>query len=155
MRCPKCGGKDAVKYGKACGKQRWRCKSCSCQFTTEEAHGHSLEEKLFAMTLLVSGLSMSAVGCLLGVSTQTVLRWKKSGLIDFEKIEKAVRFRKASGAGKIKLIRDGGLSLSDENLSGDGGSYLLKTELPSGVLVDIAVKRNAGKSVKEKSFAGA
>ena len=33
MKCPRCGSKDLQKKGKRLGKQRFRCKECSCSFT--------------------------------------------------------------------------------------------------------------------------
>ena len=140
MKCPKCGSEHAVKYGKACGKQRWKCKVCACQFTTEHSYAHSLEEKLFAMTLLVSGLSMNAVAGVLGVSTQTVLRWKNSGLIPSEKINKALRVRRAARSKKIKMVESKTSSGTEGNLKTEK-LYLSQIRLPSGVCVDIAVKK--------------
>lgn len=137
MKCPKCGSEHAVKYGRACGKQRWKCKVCACQFTTERSHAHSLEEKLFAMTLLVSGLSMNAVAGVLGVSTQTVLRWKNSGLIPSEKINKVLRVKRAAHSKKIRMIE----AEAKENLKTEK-LYLSQIRLPSGVCVDISVKKN-------------
>lgn len=141
MKCPKCNGNHSIKYGKACGKQRWQCKSCGCQFTSEHRHDHALEEKLFAMTLLVSGLSMHAVAGVLGVSTQTVMRWKRSGLIDSEKIDKALRIRAVSKTGKIRTIKNNGAVSETTDDFEFGDLYVLETRLPSGVRVDIAVKR--------------
>lgn len=143
MKCPKCGCELLVKYGKARGKQRWICKKCGCQFTKEQPYEHTLQEKMFAMMLLVSGLSMHAVAGILGISTQTVMRWKKSGLIDSEKIEKALRIRKVKKTGEIRTIKN---NVSYKESQKDDFEktelYLLETRLPSGIRVDIAVKRN-------------
>ena len=148
MKCPKCGEKQLVKYGKARGKQRWKCKKCGCQFTKERPHGYALEEKLFAMTLLVSGLSMHAVAGVLGVSAQTVMRWKRSGLIDSEKIVKAFKVRRINNSRKIKSVRNNIPLIETEDDFKQNEIYVLETRLPSGIRVDIAVKR------KNKSLQG-
>ena len=77
MKCPKCGCEKSVKYGTARGRQRFKCAECGCQFTRETSRVRSLDEKWLAMTLLVSGLSMTAAAKALGVSVQSVMRWKK------------------------------------------------------------------------------
>lgn len=59
MKCPKCSSQTVIKYGRARGRQRYKCKDCGSQFTVERPRARSLEEKLFAMSLLVSGLSMT------------------------------------------------------------------------------------------------
>ncbi|MBR1777157.1 MAG: IS1 family transposase [Alphaproteobacteria bacterium] len=141
MKCPKCSAKHIVKYGKARGKQRFRCHGCGYQFTSEQMHAHALEERLFAMTLLASGLSMHAVGKVLGVSAQTILRWKRSGLVNSDKISKALRVRMVLRSGKVKTIKDNEPSLEEEDDFVSGDLYVLETRLPSGVRVDIAVKR--------------
>ena len=33
MKCPRCGSEDLQKKGKRAGRQRFRCKTCSCSFT--------------------------------------------------------------------------------------------------------------------------
>ena len=141
MKCPKCGEKQSVKYGKACGKQRWKCKKCGCQFTKEQPHGYALEEKLFAMTLLVSGLSMHAVAGVLGVSVQTIMRWKNSDLINSEKIVKALKVRRINNSHKVKTIRNNIPLIETEDDFKQNEIYVLETRLPSGLRVDIAVKR--------------
>lgn len=141
MKCPKCGGNQSVRYGKARQKQRYKCKFCGCQFTAERLRSYTLEDKLFAMTLLASGLSMHAVAGIFGVSVQSVMRWKKSGLIDSEKIDKALRVRKLSRSGKIKLIKDNAPFLEGKDDFETGELYLFETRLPSGVRVDFAVKK--------------
>lgn len=144
MKCPKCGEETAVKYGKARGKQRFRCKSCGCQFTRESPYARSLDEKWLAMTLLVSGLSMTATAKALGVSAQSVMRWKNSGQFMSDDVIKAIRVRKVSKTGKVKLIKD--------NVVSDGAEvddfryndlYVLETRLDSGLRVDFAIRRKA------------
>ena len=45
MQCPKCGSKERVKSGFMNGKQRYKCKSCKCNFTQSNQRGASQENK--------------------------------------------------------------------------------------------------------------
>jgi insertion element IS1 protein InsB len=73
--CPACGGATLIRPGHACGRQRWRCKSCGRQFTRTEPRGMPAATKREAVGLYCAGLSMSAIGRRLGVSAQSVMRW--------------------------------------------------------------------------------
>ena len=144
MKCPKCGCEQSTKYGKARGKQRYKCAACGCQFTRETPRARSLDEKWLAMTLLVSGLSMTAVAKALGVSAQSVMRWKKSGKYLTDDVVKALRVRKVSKAGKVKVIKDNTASESPEDDDFRYNDlYVLETRLDSGVRVDIAIRKKA------------
>ncbi len=143
MKCPKCSSQTAVKYGRARGRQRYKCKNCGCQFTVERPRARSLEEKLFAMSLLVSGLSMTAVAKALGVSVQSIMRWKNSGLIISDKVVKALRVRKVLRSGKVKIVKDNEPQQQEVDDFQYGDVYSLETRLPSGIRVDIIIKRKA------------
>jgi len=78
VACPACGGAVLIRSGHACGRQRWRCKSCSRQFTRTAPRGKPLAMKLEAVSLYCTGLSLNAIGRRLGVSTQSVLRWVRN-----------------------------------------------------------------------------
>lgn len=143
MKCPKCSSQTAVKYGRARGRQRYKCKNCGCQFTVERPRARSLEEKLFAMSLLVSGLSMTAVAKALGVSVQSIMRWKNSGLIISDKVVKALRVRKVLRSGKVKIIKNNEPQSQEVDDFQYGDVYSLETRLPSGIRVDIIIKRKA------------
>ncbi|MGN1080220.1 MAG: hypothetical protein ACI4TE_08645 [Alphaproteobacteria bacterium] len=143
MKCPKCSSQTAVKYGRARGRQRYKCKNCGCQFTVERPRARSLEEKLFAMSLLVSGLSMTAVAKALGVSVQSIMRWKNSGLIISDKVVKALRVRKVLRSGKVKIVKDNEPQRQEVDDFQYGDVYSLETRLPSGIRVDIIIKRKA------------
>lgn len=143
MKCPKCSFQTAVKYGRARGRQRYKCKNCGCQFTVERPRARSLEEKLFAMSLLVSGLSMTAVAKALGVSVQSIMRWKNSGLIISDKVVKALRVRKVLRSGKVKIVKDNEPQRQEVDDFQYGDVYSLETRLPSGIRVDIIIKRKA------------
>ncbi|WP_282560900.1 IS1 family transposase [Trichothermofontia sichuanensis] len=74
--CVKCGHPHVVKNGFVAGRQRFKCKSCHYQFTTEKLErGKPLWMKLEAVLLYISGLSLNAIAENLDVSAQAVLNW--------------------------------------------------------------------------------
>ncbi len=64
-----------VKSGHARGRQRWLCRRCQYQFTRRDGYGTPDEVKQTAVTLYGFGLSLNAVGHLLGSCAQSVMRW--------------------------------------------------------------------------------
>ena len=76
--CPKCQSIEVVKNGKVQGKQRYKCKSCSLQFTRLTPRGRPAQEKAMAVTLYTIGLSIRAIARLIGVSPTAVLKWIKT-----------------------------------------------------------------------------
>ena len=76
--CPKCQSMEVVKNGKVQGKQRYKCKSCSLQFTRLTPRGRPAQEKAMAVTLYTLGLSIRAIAGLIGVSPTAVLKWIKT-----------------------------------------------------------------------------
>ena len=76
--CPKCQSIEVVKNGKVQGKQRYKCKSCSLQFTRLTPRGRPAQEKAMAVTLYTLGLSLRAIARLIGVSPTAVLKWIKT-----------------------------------------------------------------------------
>lgn len=77
MNCPKCGCDKYTKNGKVnAGKQRYKCKECSYNFTTENI-GLPKELKRFALMLYLEGLGFRSIERILGVSNVTVMRWIK------------------------------------------------------------------------------
>lgn len=77
MHCRKCGSEAFVKNGFVAGVQRYKCKECGFQFTRETPHGRPMKDKILALVLYLSGLSMTMIGKIIGVSTQSVMRWIK------------------------------------------------------------------------------
>ena len=75
MKCRKCNSGATVKNGFMAGAQRYKCKNCSFQFTKETAHGKPVKDKILALVLYLSGLSMNMTAKIVGVSAQTVMRW--------------------------------------------------------------------------------
>ena len=76
--CPKCQSIEVVKNGKVQWKQRYKCKSCSLQFTRLTPRGRPAQEKAMAVTLYTLGLSIRAIARLIGVSPTAVLKWIKT-----------------------------------------------------------------------------
>ena len=76
--CPKCQSREVVKNGKVQGKQRYKCKSCSLQFTRLTPRGRPAQEKSLSVTLYTLGLSIRAIARLIGVSPTAVLKWIKT-----------------------------------------------------------------------------
>ena len=76
--CPKCQSIEVVKNGKVQEKQRYKCKSCSLQFTRLTPRGRPAQEKAMAVTLYTLGLSIRAIARLIGVSPTAVLKWIKT-----------------------------------------------------------------------------
>jgi transposase-like protein len=73
--CPRCGSVRVVKSGHARGRQRWLCRRCQYQFTRRDGYGTPDEVKQAAVTLYGFGLSLTAVGRLLGSCAQSVTQW--------------------------------------------------------------------------------
>jgi transposase-like protein len=76
--CPHCGSSTAVrKWGhNRAGTQRYRCLACQCSFTPnpkEQGHGVAVHEQ--AVRLYLEGMSLRAIGRLLGVVHQSVANW--------------------------------------------------------------------------------
>lgn len=76
--CPKCQSIEVVKNEKVQEKQRYKCKSCSLQFTRLTPRGRPAQEKAMAVTLYTLGLSIRAIARLIGVSPTAVLKWIKT-----------------------------------------------------------------------------
>jgi transposase-like protein len=69
MHCPHCDSQNIIKSGLVKGRQRFKCKDCSYQFTNlSKERGKPLWMKLEAVLMYLSGMSMNATGKLLGVS---------------------------------------------------------------------------------------
>ena len=73
--CKKCGSTAYHKSGHIHGKQRYKCKQCGHQYTKTTPQGKLERDKIISLVLVLSGLSMNATAQIIGVSTQTVMRW--------------------------------------------------------------------------------
>lgn len=126
MRCLKCSSEAIVKNGHMKGLQRYKCKQCAYQFTQETPRGKPLKDKILALTLYLSGLSMNMAGQIVGVSAQSVMRWIKffyakhaelpppEGVVQEVEIDEMHHYlgkkNMFSGSGKLLIISPGGLS---------------------------------------------
>ncbi len=77
MHCLKCGAEAFVKNGFVRGIQRYKCKNCGYQFTRDTPRGCGMRTKVMALALYLSGMSMRAIGAILEVAGQSVMRWIK------------------------------------------------------------------------------
>ena len=73
--CKKCGSTAYHKSGHIHGKQRYKCKQCGHQYTKTTPQGKPERDKIISLVLVLSRLSMNATAKIIGVSTQTVMRW--------------------------------------------------------------------------------
>ena len=69
--CTKCGSTTYHKSGNIHGKQRYKCNVH--QYTKTTSQGK--RDTIISLVLVLSGLSMNATAKIIGVSTQTVMRW--------------------------------------------------------------------------------
>jgi transposase-like protein len=69
------GGVRVVKAGHLRGKQRWLYRRYRYQFIRPDGYGVPVKVKQVAITLYGFGLSLKAVGRLLGSCAQPVMRW--------------------------------------------------------------------------------
>ena len=129
MKCLKCDSEAMVKNGFMKGLQRYKCKNCSYQFTQETPRGKPLKDKVLALTLYLSGLSMNMTGQIVGVSAQSVMRWIKmfydkyaemplpEGTVQEVEIDEMHHYlskkNTSSGSGKLLIIRPGGSLAGD------------------------------------------
>ena len=56
------------KNGHIKGYQTYKCKNCGCQYTITTPRGKPEKDKILALILFLSGLSMRATGKIVGVS---------------------------------------------------------------------------------------
>jgi transposase len=107
------------------GLQRYKCKQCSYQFTQEAPRGKPFKDKILALTLYLSGLSMNMTGKIVGVSAQTIMRWIKvfyvkyaetplpEGTVQEVEIDEMHHYlgkkNSFSGSGKLLIITPSGL----------------------------------------------
>ena len=75
MTCPKCANAEAVKNGKMNGKQRFKCKSCGCNYTQSTRYRISREKRLECIRLYLEGVGFRGISRLTGVSHVSVLKW--------------------------------------------------------------------------------
>jgi len=74
-QCKFCESPDVFKNGQLRKLQRYKCKTCSRNFTETALRGVPSKEKLKALMLYASGLSMNRIAQLFGVSAVAVMKW--------------------------------------------------------------------------------
>ena len=101
MRCPKCKGEEKTKNGFKSGVQRYKCKSCGCNYTKSTPRGYPIEVKREALRYYLEGIGFRRIERLLGISHTAVIYWvKKAG----EKIKEiAFEERKAEKVDILEL----------------------------------------------------
>ena len=137
MLCLKCGSEAIVKNGHMKGLQRYKCKHCAYQFTQETPRGKPLKDKILALTLYLSGLSMNMAGQIVGVSAQSVMRWIKIFYAKYAELPQP--------AGDVQEVEIDEMHhyLGKKNMFSGSGKLLFIT--PSGLLdgnVVIVVRRH-------------
>lgn len=139
--CIKCNSQACVKNGYLHNSQRYKCKNCGYQFTKMTHRGKPEKDKIMALILYLSGMSMTMTARILGVSTQSIMRWIKLGYKKYAKdfvIEKAgknfeeieidemhhfiLKKIKNSGYGKLLII---------PAETSSGGSVVIVAQKPS------------------------
>ena len=80
VRCPGCGSNRMRKDGHKGEQQRYRCGDCRRRWQPGGAYRRpGLAVKEQALAMYVDGSSLSAIGRVLGYSTQAVSQWVKKG----------------------------------------------------------------------------
>ena len=78
MECPKCRSDEYVKNGLMEGSQRYKCKTCGCNYTRSYSYYREKEKKRrFALSMYLEGLGFHSIARLLGVSHVSVINWVK------------------------------------------------------------------------------
>jgi transposase-like protein len=76
MNCPKCSCSERVKSGKVNERQRYKCKTCGCNYSVEiKSTAKPKSQKRQALHLYLEGLGFRSIGRFLGVSNVSVLNW--------------------------------------------------------------------------------
>src|ERR1700712_4379610 len=79
LTCKSCGGTESAKSGFVRGLQRYRCRSCGCNFTNTPPRGKPAAMKAMAVLLYAMGnMSFGMIGRILGVSDVSILRWVRA-----------------------------------------------------------------------------
>ena len=74
--CKRCAAADYMKNGTVRDHQRYRCRSCGCNFTMTPPRGKPPAMKALALLLYaMGGMSFCAIARILGVSDVAVLNW--------------------------------------------------------------------------------
>ena len=86
MKCPKCRHAEAVKNGKIKGKQRYKCRSCGCNYTTSSMARTPIETRAECVRLYLEGVGFRGISRLTGISHVTVMKWIRKLGTDIERL---------------------------------------------------------------------
>ena len=75
MNCQKCTSREKVKNGFTRGLQRYKCKRCGYNYTTNKRRGKPRDIKRLAIQMYLEGLGFRSIGRILKVSNVSVLNW--------------------------------------------------------------------------------
>lgn len=135
MQCPKCGINDRVKNGKIKDLQRYKCKGCGCNYTQDHKHGYPQKDKILAVVLHLSGMSLNSIGVVIGVTAQSVMRWVKS-------FADTVEMPEIQGTGvEVELDEMHHFLLKKLKFSGSGKCWIIPLETCSGGSAAIVVQK--------------
>ena len=91
MKCPKCRDAARVKNGKVHDKQRYKCKSCGCNYTKSSLCRIAMTKRVKCIRLSLEGVGFRKIERLTGVSNVTVMRWVKRLGEDIERFRPDVQ----------------------------------------------------------------
>lgn len=96
--CPYCNGSHFIKFGKYCGIQRYKCKSCSKTFSNSTNSlwkylKHSPEKWIKFLELLIEEKTIKECSQVLNISMVTAFNWRHKVLHGIEKLYKPKQFK--------------------------------------------------------------
>ena len=77
MQCPKCAATEAVENVIVQSKQRYKCKSCGCNYTQSSRYRIDRETRIRCIKLYLEGVGFRGISRLTGVSHVIVQHWVK------------------------------------------------------------------------------
>jgi transposase-like protein len=79
INCKRCKSEKWVKNGIVRGKQRYKCKSCQCNFVQGDIRkDKNMDKQKLALHLYLENMGFRAIGRVLGVSNVTILNWVRN-----------------------------------------------------------------------------
>jgi transposase-like protein len=142
MNCPKCNCSERVKSGIINGRQRYKCKTCKCNYTVEiKSTARPKSQKKQALHLYLEGLGFRSIGRFLGVSNVSVLNWirdfgekvqdlctasQKIEMVELDEMHSYVGSKKTTASAALSTSVGFGLLLID--MGRDSSTSLLATE---------------------------
>jgi len=98
MHCPSCRSAEAIKNGIVRSKQRYRCKSCGCNYTCSSLSRTPLQTRQQAIRLYLEGVGFRGIERLTGIPHTTVMSWVRKLGDDIE------RLRPQTQTGEIEAV---------------------------------------------------